>query len=222
MPWCVKTLLLLIQKGCGFVGNSSKFSWPLPVARSPITIPGALGVIDGWERSQTTSNAEMTLTDESYLTKVVIRASKGHPVAAILPDQRSTHRDAGILKVGSGPAEWYLIGHGTAESMVVGLPIDGGIGFASWVDLTHGRALMRITGGRTDQLLSKLCSVDLETRATPDGSAFRTSIAAVTTDIIRDDQTGIRSYLLHCERSSGAYLFEVLLDAGQEFGCAAQ
>ncbi|GDX33093.1 hypothetical protein LBMAG15_20280 [Actinomycetes bacterium] len=202
--------------------DSLKFKWPPPVARSPITVPGALVVIDGWERSKVTSNADITVTDESYLTKVVIRASKGHPVAEILPVQGSTNRDGGTLKVGSGPAEWYLIGHGKAESMVVDLPIDGGIGFASWVDITHGRALLRITGRRADQLLSKLCSVDLATATTPDGSAFRTSLGAVTTDVIRDDQAGIRSYRLHCERSSGAYLLEVLLDAGQEFGCAAQ
>ena len=202
--------------------DSLKFKWPPPVARSPITVPGALVVIDGWERSKVTSNADITVTDESYLTKVVIRASKGHPVAEILPVQGSTNQDGGTLKVGSGPAEWYLIGHGKAESMVVDLPIDGGIGFASWVDITHGRALLRITGRRADQLLSKLCSIDLATATTPDGSAFRTSLGAVTTDVIRDDQAGIRSYRLHCERSSGAYLLEVLLDAGQEFGCAAQ
>lgn len=40
--------------------------------------------------------------------------------------------------------------------------------------------------------------------------------------MIRDDQQGtagpVRSYLLHCERSCGQYLFDALLDAGAEFG----
>ena len=35
--------------------------------------------------------------------------------------------------------------------------------------------------------------------------------------MIRDDRDGVRSYLLHCERSSGQYLFDGLLDAGAEF-----
>jgi len=35
---------------------------------------------------------------------------------------------------------------------------------------------------------------------------------------VRDDFDGTRSYLLHCERSSGQYLFDVLVDAGVEFG----
>jgi glycine cleavage system aminomethyltransferase T len=35
---------------------------------------------------------------------------------------------------------------------------------------------------------------------------------------VRDDEDGTRSYLLHCERSYGQYLFDALLDAGHEFG----
>jgi hypothetical protein len=42
----------------------------------------------------------------------------------------------------------------------------------------------------------------------------------VATDIIRDDQGGTRSYLLHCERSAGQYLFGTLLRAGAEYGLA--
>jgi len=38
------------------------------------------------------------------------------------------------------------------------------------------------------------------------------------TDVIRDDQDGVPGYLLHCERSSGRYLAEALVDAGTEFG----
>jgi hypothetical protein len=48
--------------------------------------------------------------------------------------------------------------------------------------------------------------------------AFRSSAAKVVTDVVRDDFDGTRLYLLHCERSSGQYLFEVLVDAGVEFG----
>jgi sarcosine oxidase subunit alpha len=35
---------------------------------------------------------------------------------------------------------------------------------------------------------------------------------------IRDDAGGTRSYLLHCERSVGQYLFDALLKAGAEYG----
>ena len=36
--------------------------------------------------------------------------------------------------------------------------------------------------------------------------------------MVRDDEEGVRSYLLHCERSYGQYLFDALMDAGDEFG----
>jgi glycine cleavage system aminomethyltransferase T len=43
-------------------------------------------------------------------------------------------------------------------------------------------------------------------------------VAKLATDVIRDDIRLERSYLLHCERSSGQYLYDALLDAGREFG----
>jgi glycine cleavage system aminomethyltransferase T len=54
--------------------------------------------------------------------------------------------------------------------------------------------------------------------ATPDGAAFRSSVAALATDVVRDDVSGARSYLLHCERSSGQYFFDALLTAGRDLG----
>jgi len=77
---------------------------------------------------------------------------------------------------------------------------------------------MRLAGARGDDVLAKVCGIDTGDGITPDGAAFRTSVAAVATDVIRDDTGGVRSYLLHCERSSGAYLFGELLAAGSEFG----
>ncbi len=67
-------------------------------------------------------------------------------------------------------------------------------------------------------MLAKVCGIDSGDGITPDGAAFRTAVAALATDVIRDDNGGERSYLLHCERSSGGYLFGELLAAGSEFG----
>ena len=86
------------------------------------------------------------------------------------------------------------------------------------IDLTRGRALVRLTGEDTVGLLAKVCAIDLDERTTPNGSAFRSSVAKVVTDVIRDDENGVHSYILHCEWSSGQYLFDSLVDAGAEFG----
>jgi heterotetrameric sarcosine oxidase gamma subunit len=125
------------------------------------------------------------------------------------------------LVVGSGPGEWLVL----AEQAVAGdvrARLESETAspdvFASVVDLTHGRALMRLVGPRSADLLSKVCGIDFCDDVTPDGSALRTSVARLVTDVVRDDQDGALAYLLHCERSSGQYLFEALIDAGTEFG----
>jgi sarcosine oxidase gamma subunit len=71
-----------------------------------------------------------------------------------------------------------------------------------------------------------VCGIDFADDVTPDGAALRTSVAKLVTDIVRHDVDGAPSYLLHCERSSGQYLFDALRDAGAEFdididGCPA-
>jgi sarcosine oxidase gamma subunit len=77
---------------------------------------------------------------------------------------------------------------------------------------------VRITGHRTLDLLAKVCAIDFADGVTPNGAAFRSSVAKLVTDVVRDDRDGEISYLLHCEWSSGQYLFDALIDAGDEFG----
>lgn len=194
-----------------------------PVARGPVTVPGPRAVVDGWEVSTRRSAAALRLADASPLAKVAVRAADDGPFAAAVGVPfRQSRREDGVLVVGSGPGEWLLLGAvGTAAQLlerVRGLaPGD----FVTAVDLTHGRALMRLTGPDAPRALAKVCAVDLSDAVTPDGSAFRTSVAKTATDLVRDDAgggTGGPSYLLHCERSSGQYLFDCLLDAGREFG----
>jgi len=86
------------------------------------------------------------------------------------------------------------------------------------IDLTHGRALVRLTGDDAAAVLSAVCGVDLADAVTPNHSAFRSWVAKVVTDVVRDDVAATPSYLLHCERSSGQYLFDVLVDAGADYG----
>jgi sarcosine oxidase subunit alpha len=150
-----------------------------------------------------------------------VRASTDGEVARTLgvPFGRAARDEHGTLVVGSGSGEWLLLAPPEANAAVaerVEQVQDDEL--VSVFDATHGRALMRITGARAADLLAKVCGVDLSDEVTPDGAAFRSSVAKLVTDVVRDDQGGMRSYLLHCERSSGQYLFDALIDAGDEFG----
>jgi heterotetrameric sarcosine oxidase gamma subunit len=193
------------------------------IARSPIAPAQPVIVQDGWEVSGRRAEAELTITDCTPLTKVLVRAPVGGQAEAVLGVRfgRAARDDAGMLVVGSGPGEWLLL---AAPGRSPELDEDRFVAQApgecvTWVDQTHGRALVRLTGPSGPSLLAKLCGVDLSDEITPDGAAFRSSVAAVATDVIRDDLPGgTRSYLLHCERSSGQYFFDAMLRSGAEFG----
>ncbi len=216
-----------------------------PVARSPIAIRGPLRVFRGWEVAASPHHSDVRpgegragggragdgragdvwLTDLSSLGKVVVRAAPGGAVARTLGVRhgRAERHTAGRLVVGSGPGEWMILSPvGGARAMIAAVVADVAAThddeLVSVIDLTHGRALIRLTGPAGPSLVAKLCAIDLSERATPDGTAFRSSVANLVTDVVRDDRAGERSYLLSCERSSGQYLFDALVDAGAELG----
>ena len=193
----------------------------IPVARSPISPAPPVTVEHGWEVSARRTNADLRIMDCTPLAKVLVLASMDGGVARALgvPFGRAARDEHDALVVGSGPGEWLLLAPpGTATEVadrIEAVPDDG---LVSVVDVTHGRTLMRISGARTPDLLAKVCAIDFSEEVTPDGAAFRSSVAKLVTDVVRDDESGVRSYLLHCGRSSGQYLFDALLDAGDEFG----
>lgn len=200
-----------------------------PVARSPIAPVAPEKLVDGWVVSGRRSSAALTLTDCTPLAKVAVKAAWNGAAAdtigvnfgrASSPDWGL--RSAGdVLVIGSGPGEWLVLAAPGQQSQLAERLRDltgGSDELVSVVDLTHGRALIRLLGQRSADLLAKECGVDLTDEMCPDGAALRSAVAGLATDIARDDRGGIRSYLLHCERSSGQYLFDSLLDAGREFG----
>ena len=194
------------------------------IARCPIPPAPPVRIEAGWEVSGRRSDAQLTITDCTPLAKVALRAPWNGAMAAALgvPFGRAA-RDEGGLLVGSGPGEWLVLAPpGTAPQVAERLEAAAARSapgeFVTVIDLTHGRALVRLTGRQSAQLLARLCAVDLAEDMTPDGAAFRSSVAALATDVIRDDRDGTPSYLLHCERSSGRYLFGTLVSAGEPEG----
>jgi heterotetrameric sarcosine oxidase gamma subunit len=183
----------------------------------------------GWEVSGGRSEAALTITDCTPLAKVHLRASWNGAMAKALgvpfgrADRDGASPEEGWLVAGSGPGEWFVFAPPGAAAAAAGwlgtVAADSAPEeFVSVVDLTHGRALMRITGPDAADLLARLCGADLHDDMAPDGAALRSAVAGVATDIIRDDRAGMPSYLLHCERSSGQYLFGALVSAGESLG----
>ena len=203
-----------------------------PVSRSPIAPAPPVRVEAGWEMSDGRNEAALTITDCTPLAKIHLRAPWNGATAKALgvPFGRAgrdiedgASQDGAWLVVGSGPGEWFVLAPPSAAAAAAGwlgtVAADSAPEeFVSVVDLTHGRALMRITGPDAADLLARLCGADLHDDMAPDGAALRSAVAGVATDIIRDDRAGVPSYLLHCERSSGQYLFGALVSAGESLG----
>ena len=191
-----------------------------PLARSPITPAPPVATRFGWEVSARRSQAAVRLADRTPLSKVQIRAPASGSVAERLkvPGGRARRDKTGTLVVCSRPGEWLLVGapDGAAESLE--RDVTTGDEFVTVTDVTHGRALLRLTGTLGAAVLGKVCGIDFSERVTPNGTALSTLVGRLVTDVVRDDVAGVRSYLLHCERSTGHHLYATLLDAGDEFG----
>src|SRR5690349_405746 len=142
-----------------------------PVARSPVRPAPPVVVTTGWEvsgrRASAAGAGALTLTDCTPLTKVQLRAPVGGEVAASLgvPFGRAARDPDGTLVVGSGPGEWLLLAAPgqagaltpTLEEAAAQAPGES----VSWVDLTHGRALVRLDGSSAASVLAKVCGIDL-------------------------------------------------------------
>jgi heterotetrameric sarcosine oxidase gamma subunit len=163
-------------------------------------------------------DAGVVVEDLSLLAKAVVRCDDEAAARTALGTRFGrTARLDGWLVAGSGPNEWTVLAPADTHPSLAEQLRDRLAHIAALttvVDITHGRALVRLRGPRVGELLSRVTSFDLDDRYVPDGAAWRTWVAAVVTDLVRDDIDGRPSYLLHCERSSGRYLADTLLAAG--------
>jgi heterotetrameric sarcosine oxidase gamma subunit len=183
-------------------GNVSELDFVSPVAS------GALSA----------SGGGIALEDLSDRSKVLVRAGRSTAAGTHLKVTygHSRRRRDGTLICGSRPDEWTLIADpGQGAELLASLPDEG---FVSVVDITHGRAMFRLSGPDSVDVLAKVCNIDLADDMTPDGAVFSASVAKVTCDLVRSDVADRRTYLISCERSFGRFLFAAIADACAEFG----
>ena len=180
----------------------SEISFKSPVGVGPLTSP------DG----------SVTVADAASTAKVQVRAGADTAAAEALDVSygSSRRRADGALVCGTRPDEWTIYGAaGQAAAISATVSTDG---FVTVIDITHGRAMLRITGSNAAASLNKICNLDLGEELTPNGAVFSASVGNVGCDLVRDDQDGQTSFLISCERSFGRFLFVAVADASTEFG----
>ncbi len=159
----------------------------------------------------------LRLNDASEMSKVIVKGASQTNLAvqlqAITPG-RSALR--GTVRIGSVcPNEWLYLGSVDAVAAAVAdLDLTG---HTAVTDVTHARAAIRITGSAAADLLQRCCSLDFGELMFPDEAMATGSVAAVRSDIFRNDIVGGRSYLLVFDRSYAEYLTGVLGDIAAEF-----
>ena len=85
-------------------------------------------------------------------------------------------------------------------------------------DVTSSFTAVQIAGPRSRDLLRKLTALDLRPAQFPDLSCAQGSLTNVHALVIRADIQTHLSYQIYYGREFGEYVWEALLDAGQEFG----
>ena len=167
------------------------------------------------------ADGDLTLTDVSATTKWLVRAGTDGPTADRLGARFGTSQTApgGALVLGARPGEWIIVGTpGEVAAAVADLDGLDAEEFMTALDWTHSRAMFRLTGNDAPRMLEKVCGIDWGDHMTPDGAVVSASVALTTCDLACNDVDDTRSYLIFCDRSFGQYLFDALIDAGNEFG----
>jgi sarcosine oxidase subunit gamma len=95
----------------------------------------------------------------------------------------------GLAFIGMGPHEWLAVAEGERGRAALARVKEAGHGFASFVDQSHAKAILRLSGTRARDVLAKGCGLDLHERALKPGDAATTQIALIPCQLWQLDET---------------------------------
>lgn len=171
--------------------------------------------------------ARCALIDFSILPRIGFRgpqaenflASKGYVLPAV-PNQAIDQKGGGLIARLSA-SEFLLLGSLLDEGArvqreeAVWQQTDQACYMLPRQD-TH--AWLALTGTYAEEVLSKLCGVDLRSGSFAPGAVAQTSVARLNTIIINTSSTALPCFYLLIDSPSACYFWLALLDAMKEFG----
>ncbi len=104
-----------------------------------------------------------------------------------------------------------------APEWLAALP-EGAASCLHWLDRTSGLAGVRLTGPKAEQLLSKLTELDVSPESFPDLRCAQTRCAEIHGTLVRADLGTLPSYDLYFPRDFGEYMWDAVLESGEELG----
>lgn len=205
----------------------------LEPARSPHAVAVPTVTDDGWLLDAAVTDAALRLTDLSPEGKLLVRADPAGEFAFELGVEtgRAELFDDGLLVASVAPGEWIALSPGPASTLAEGFAQLSPDELVTTVDLTHGLGLLRLSGEAAPAVLASLAGAAVSPAVLGDGDATATPVAGARAMIVRDDVLAtelfgpsapagelVASYLLVCDRSQCAGVFERLIEAGDEWG----
>jgi len=162
------------------------------IAFQGLAVPGRYGHVVGGDRP-------VVIAERPGLAVMQICARRGKTaeLAAAIRDvsgldlPRGPKRAAsnGLAVIGMGPHEWLAVAEGDRGRAALARVKEAGEGFASFVDQSHAKAILRLSGTRARDVLAKGCGLDLHQRAFKPGDAATTQIALIPCQLSQLDET---------------------------------
>ena len=146
----------------------------------------------------------------------------GAPDAAVLAESlggagaapNRSFRTEGVTYMWNGPGRWLAESDERPPCELVER-IEAAIGphGASATDLSHARTVLRVSGAAAEDLLAKLCPIDVEAMRV--GDVAMTLAGPFQVQVVRSGEVEFRLYVF---RSFGLAMWELLIDEAAEFG----
>ena len=150
--------------------------------------------------------------DAAVLAESLAESLDGPEEAGVAPNR--SFRAGAVTYMWNGPGRWL------AESdeyppgeLVRRIETALGVHGASATDLSHARTVLRVSGTAAEDLLAKLCPIDVE--AMRAGDSAMTLAGPLQAQIVRSGDEEFRLYVF---RSFGLAMWELLRDEAAEFG----
>ena len=151
-----------------------------------------------------------------------------HDAATPSANNLATRQQDGTLIARLSPAEALILASPVHGGSLLAPAIDAmaaaGEGACYPVPRRDSHCWFLLMGDEAPNLLARLCAVDLSAGVFADFGVAQTSLAGLSTIIIRNDLAGLAFFLL-ADSASAEYLWDCLLDAMTEFAgvvCGAE
>lgn len=168
------------------------------------------------------------LTDLTLLARTGFRGARaeahltacGFPVPE-KPNQAAVTPD-GELVLRLAPREFWVLGSlkdmGRKVTELTTMPVSDGRCYPLYCQDSHGWLVL--SGDTGARVMAKLCAIDMSDGAFPELSVAQTSVARVNTVVVRHSINSIPAFSLLFDSGYVPYMWEVMLDAMDEFGGA--